>query len=423
MKLHPEDPRLTAYLLGELPTSESEAIAHAVDEDPALRVALEELEQVQRLLATRLVPCSATLLPGQRETILNAARSADAAASITPIKSRRQIGRSWLVPISAAALITLAISVFIAKPWLRQPQIATNQPAPESRPNAIPPPPGTDDRVKPSESSGTGSPPPNSIESAPRSRSAVVAADSPTLELPMQSGTSSLGWIRDSIRNDHRRPPHDAVRLEEILNSFPLRPTGQTAIARQPANGWHPDNRNEGITTHAATIATETLSCPWKPSASLVLISFRGNPLASTEIKAIYHSNTASVRSYRLLGFAAADESDKAPLPSRLSAKSTTSLVIEVETSTTSGDLGSIEWSVNGQAAAPVTLARVTEAEPSDDARFAALVCTFAQWLAGESTSLIDKDLLAALARENASESLSPDRADLVNLIQQALEL
>lgn len=414
MKLHPEDPRLTAYLLGEIPANESEAIAQAVHADPSLRVALEELEQVQRHLATSLVPCTAILLPGQRQSILNTARSADAAATVTPFKSRRLVGKSWFVPFAAAALITLATYLFVAKPWL-----------PESKSTIciLPPSPDLHSLGKPTEKSATGSALANSIRSAPRSRSAVAAPNSASLELPMQSGNSSLSWIRDSIRNDHRLPPHDAVRLEEILNSFQLRPNGQTVIARQPAHGWHPDNRNEGVTTHAATIATETLSCPWKPSASLVLISFRGNPLANSEIKAIYHSNTSSVRSYRLLGFAAADGSAKDPLPSGLAAKSTTSLVIEIETSTTSGDLGSIEWSVSGQAAAPVTLVRVAEAEPSDDARFAALVCTFAQWLAGESTSLIDKELLAALARENASETLTPDRADLVNLIQQALEL
>ena len=64
---------------------------------------------------------------------------------------------------------------------------------------------------------------------------------------------------------------------------------------------------------------------------------------------------------------------------------------------------------------------RPRDSEPSDDARFAALVCTFSQWLSNRPAGEIDSGLLAALARETVSDTLPADRADFLNLIDQAL--
>ena len=114
---------------------------------------------------------------------------------------------------------------------------------------------------------------------------------------------------------------------------------------------------------------------------------------------------------------------ESAALPTRLPAKTITSLVIEIEPSTVIGDLGAIEWTVNGHSAAPIVITRHGDAEPSDDSRFAALVCTYAQWLTRESSGMIDTDLLAALARETAAENLTADRIDFLNLINRSLDL
>ena len=56
-------------------------------------------------------------------------------------------------------------------------------------------------------------------------------------------------------------------------------------------------------------------------------------------------------------------------------------------------------------------------------ARFAALVCTFAQWLAGELPDAIDAEIISALARESTSAALSQDRREFLELIDQSLHL
>ena len=135
-------------------------------------------------------------------------------------------------------------------------------------------------------------------------------------------------------------------------------------------------------------------------------------------------ADPASVRRYRLLGFAPVAGLAPGPLPTRLPAKTITSLVhrnrtLHRQPATSEPSSGPS----TARPPPPVTIARHGDAEPSDDARFAALVCTYAQWLAREPSGLIDTDLLAALARETAAEDLPADRMDFLNLIDQSLNL
>jgi len=394
MSLHPDDPRLTAYLLGELSADEAAAVAQALAADPALRGALEELAEIQRELTESLVPGPLSLHPAQRTAILRAARP----------KARQP----WRMPLAAAAAVVLAALVF------------SRSSDHGSRSRTAPPPAAT---VAATEAPApTPAASPDVVIESPAT-ALTQSAGSPTLALPVHVGQASLGKIRDAIRTEHCLPPHDAVRLEEILNRFALTPNGLTAVARHPASHWHPDDRSTGTTSHAASLATESLVCPWKPSASLVLITLRGNPFSDCEITAAFRANPANTRGCRLLGFAPDAGQPPTALPTRLAAKASTSLVLEVEPATASGELGTLEWTVNGEPAAPVVITRRGDAEPSDDARFAALICTFSQWLAGDAPGMINADLLAALARESATTTLPAERADFLQLIDQALGL
>lgn len=444
MQLHPEDPRLTAFLLGELPADEAAAIERAVAADPALAISLKELENIQRLLSNTLAPETACLLPRQRDAILRAARHADDGGKIVPLPSQRRSAKSILIPLAAAALITLAVFLILRLP-AGPPPLADKPPAKEETSGILPleiallPAPGPlDSGSAPSDARPTAAsdlaksaaahsaalredseaflskvaerlaktPLPDEKSLPPlRPRSPVNAADYPLLPLPLLAGRSSLGWVAQSIREQHKRPPAAAVRLEEMLNRFTLRPAGAAALA-------------QGV-----TLSTETLSCPWKPSSTLLLVSFRGHKDAAREVSASFHADPAATRRYRLLGFSSVVGVPTAPLPTRLPAQGITTLAIEIEPTGTSNNLGAIEWAVSGQAAPPVTLSRQPDAEPSDDARFAALVCTYSLWLSGDSSGLIDTDLVSALARECAAEGMVAERVDFLNLIDQSLNL
>jgi negative regulator of sigma E activity len=449
MKLHPDDPRLTAYLLGELSADEAAAVERAAATDPAITLALQGLESVQRILTNTLAPASHSLLPHQREQVRRQARLADQAGKVVILASQRKSWKTWLIPLSAAALITLAVFILIHTPAPDGGK-ADNLPTPVPNKNwdqvplevaLLPAPAPADASRNPSgddQATGTAAPPlaeqaaardaalartgdeflrqvaerlqqspPPAASALPAisPRNSVAARTTPTLALPIHAGRASLGWIAQTVRGEHKLPAANMVRLEEILNSFSLRPAGAAVIS-------------QGV-----SITTESLSCPWKPSATLLLISIRGAVDSSREVTITFHADPATVALYRLLGFAPVSGLSPGPLPSRLPAKAITTLALEIEPSATATTLGSIEWTIDGRSAAAIPVTHRLDAEPSDDARFASLLCTYAQWLAHDQPAFIDADLLAALARETVSATLPSERADLLALIGQSLML
>ncbi len=441
-KIHPDDPRLTAYMLGELNEQEAAEVARAASSDPSIQLALREIETVQLLLRNTLSSADTSLLPRQRQHILRAARQADQSGKILTLESHRKTVKPWIVPLATAAVIALAAFVLVKIPTPSKTTAATPPPAPANDgrlpmeiallPAPSPPDAGTgaaratatadltlQGAARDAALADDGeaflqevnkrlmeSPIP-SAASLPKlvPRGSVHAADYPVLPLPVHTGDASLGWITHSVRQDRVLPPADAVRLEEILSSFPLRPSGSAAISK------------------GVSVSTETLPCPWKPSATLLVISLRGATGTSHEINATFEADPSGVSRYRLLGFSPVEGMPAGRLPGRLPAGRNTTIAIEIEPASTSTGLGTIRWSVDGMAAPEISLRRDSESEPSDDARFAALVCAYAQWLSREQAGVIDAEIVAALARELRSTELPADRSDFLALIFQSLEL
>jgi anti-sigma factor ChrR (cupin superfamily) len=404
MKLHPEDPRLTTYVLGELGSEEAAAVEQAVAADPALHAEVAGIRNARQFLTDRLAGCEEKLLPAQRENILLNARVSSRPAGIT------SSFQAWLIPMAAAAVLVLATFILMWMP--EEPKATTATPTPVAPAPAAPPVETVMEPVKP-ESGGSGI----------AQRGAVSPTVFPTLDLPVRPGKSNLDMVANSIRNEGRLPVPDSVRLEEILNHFTMRLAGTASIARSAANNWHPDNRDSGMSTHVATLSTELIACPWKPSATLLLVSARVSTLKDSDVKIMFRADPAAVLRYRLLGFTGSDGDPAGKLPARLPAGAVVNLAIEIEPSISGGVLGSLEWSADGTNAPPIPLTLNKDVEPSDDARFAALVCTFSQWLSGEQKGLIDAEVVAALARESASSGLPADRADFLVLIDKSLHL
>ncbi|MEI6178062.1 MAG: hypothetical protein WCS43_14310, partial [Verrucomicrobiota bacterium] len=116
MKLHPESPRLTALVLGELSEKEARAVRLAVETDPALKRVVAELEDTTRVLTKSLQHRPVALRPDQREAILRAASDAENTAKITPFPAARKPLKVLLATFAAAAVITLAVLVLNQNP-------------------------------------------------------------------------------------------------------------------------------------------------------------------------------------------------------------------------------------------------------------------------------------------------------------------
>ncbi len=414
MKILPEDPRLTAYVLGELGPEEAAAVKQAVASAPPLQTEVEGIRQARDFLTEHLTPSQEKLLHTQRETIRQSANT----RKILPISSLQERLQPWIIPASAAAVLAVATTILIVTPGEQKPSVAKMTPTPTLTPTAkvITPPTQIAPIVRP-----------ESAVTTPflSHRGSITAAEFPSLDLPTQVVQPSLAIISKSIRTDGRLPVKESIHLEEILNSFTFRLNGTAAIARSGTHHWHPDDRDSGMSAHLATLSTEMIACPWKPSSTLLFISLRGGTQdgKGAEVKVAYHANPENVFRYHLLGFTETDSTpagkSAAPLPSN----SMVTLAIEIEPSKPGTELGSLVWSADGSAAPEIHLIHPSDAAPSDDARLAALVCTYSQWLSGEQIGIIDADLVSALAREITSSTLSQERSNFLQLIEKSLRL
>ncbi|MEY3894994.1 MAG: hypothetical protein RLZZ214_513, partial [Verrucomicrobiota bacterium] len=106
MKLHPEDPRITAFVLGELEPEEAAAVERAAAEDPAIQEKIREAGEIQLFIKERLATPTSQLHPRQRENIRRSVRQTEAEHKVTSI-------HPWLIPTAAAAVLALATFVMI----------------------------------------------------------------------------------------------------------------------------------------------------------------------------------------------------------------------------------------------------------------------------------------------------------------------
>ena len=406
MNLHPEDPRITAYILGELEPEDAAAVERAAAADPAIQEKIREVTEIQRFLKERLTTPTAQLLPRQRENIRRAASKENAGPTVFQWRSFQP----WIIPAAAAAVLALATLLLVRMPQDKPAQVTAKTP---STPTAA----ASTKNVEPS----TTTPPP-ALPAVPP-QVFIPVADATTLELPILPGKPNLTAITTSIVEAGKLPPPDSVRLDEILNSFPLRLNGTAAIARGGSAPWHPDSRDSGMSAHVATVSTEMIACPWKPSATLLLISVRANGQKDCDVKIAFRPDPDNVSRYRLLGFPSKNGTPAGSYPAKLPAGSYTTLAVEIEPSKPGGNLGSLEWSADDKSAPSISLQHKTDAEPSDDARFATLVCTYSQWLARELPGIIDTEIVSALVRETSSATLPADRADFLKLVESSLRL
>ena len=74
MKLHPEDPRLTACALGELSEEEAAAVGNAVEKNPVLQTEIEEIAGLRDYLAATLAMPGEKLTKPQHDAVMRAAR-------------------------------------------------------------------------------------------------------------------------------------------------------------------------------------------------------------------------------------------------------------------------------------------------------------------------------------------------------------
>lgn len=358
-----DDPKLTAYVLGELPANEAEAIRSAAEIDPGLRRELGEIFAQKTSLMEVFQAETVSLLPQQRDAIRRSAKEATRQGAIVKLRSHRISARKWAVPLASAALIALGIFILTLIPSAKTGkgggQVGNG---------------GSKDPETPEVDSGAA----------------------------LEVREDSFSYIVRSIRLDERLPDKAKVDLGGLIAEFPLKAKEKVAL-------WK-----------GSAVGAEVTSCPWKPSGSLVFLEIqRAKEEGDFSVRLLPEHGSFS--GMRLIGAGELPEPGLLADAERLGQGDSVFLVIEMDSSAL--HLGKVQLFMGGEAGPSIVLERDPEKEPSEDAAFASLVCAFGHWLSGEDAAYIDDSVVLGLAREVASGTLVPDRYDFLALIDQAMKL
>lgn len=422
MKISSDDPRLSAYLLGELPAAEASAVEHAVAADPALKLSLDELRKVASLLEGTLSTAAPALRPGQREAVLRAVRHAEMEGKVVEFSSARRGLRPWLTVVGAAAAVVLAVTLASR---ISGPRKSGGDGAGGAVEVALLPMPGPPGEAGDATAAGGGSSTSTSTSAARTSQSEELQknpgefldkisrqltrdplpdpARLPALKplpplqpagetlLPVIIGQASYGWVRGWVRDKAALPPKDAVRLEELVNTFPL------PADEEPASG---------------PVAIESAVCPWNPGSVLIAATLRGARESDTAVSWSFEA-AEGVR-VRMI---ASPGSSAGRLPDRLPRGRSATVLLEVAPASGSDRLGVLKLDVNGEFSGRIIEKPTVGASPA--MRQLGLIAGFGMWLRGEG---VDAAAMEGILKGAGSDE-DPGRSDSRRLVRQALDV
>jgi hypothetical protein len=309
-KLTENDPRLTAYALGELPRNEAEEIARYLDAplNGPLKREVNKIDALSVMLTQTLNEGNAEttnfkLSPSQRDAIFRSAK----APMAKDVSSAHQ--SAWLRPV----IVTLALAAVVTISFMvlynveSEKETLTEKSFDELTEDILSAPiqpseAGWEDAASVVSSEGI------ELPSHDRGSAGVsVGSDSEHLiklvenewvsrsdkavtRIPLVCGKASWNWVKSSILEDGLLPDKNAIRVEEILNAFSY---------EEPSD----------LVQRLTTSGVELVTCPWDAECMIAVILVKNTHSDSIEIESSV-TFSESVEQYRLVGYAksASDE-------------------------------------------------------------------------------------------------------------------
>ena len=427
MKTKLDDPQWTAWLLGELGSQEAAEMERAVAADPALQMAAREQQEFLSQLTSMMGGEVQSLDARQRDAILRSARNRDASvispANLVAMPQKPFRGWAW-VSLSAAAALVLGVLLMQNLGSGRSGGIAQTQ---VSREIALLPSDAGDFPVAEGDESLTAvggsntaqlnqeksamvqknpalyltevakrianDPLPKAAELPEvRDRGLLSAEKHPRAALPIMAGTASWSWVKRSIIEKKQLPSPRMVRVEELLNQFPLAIEANAVLS--------------GVSFHV-----EAASAVERNGRHLVAVTMQNHQSAAVSIDAHWLPTLGS--RYRLLGFGG--ENSQSKNLTLLPAGMATTIMLEVEAS--GPTLGRMELTVGAETL--LIDAKVT-AQPSDSWEFLRTMVSFADWLRVPSS---DASALRNQVQGMDGKITSDEQRTALVVMKQALSL
>jgi anti-sigma factor RsiW len=419
-----DNPRMTAWLLGELPAQEAAEMERLVAADPALQLAVREKQLFHTRLSTLLGAEKSTLEPRQREVILRAAKN-DATPPSTSIAtlSPRRSHASWIVLATAAAVIIgawiglrhplskqggeLALDSQISREIALLPSVAPDFPSEQtSAAVAVGGSSAMDTRTalmtqKPNEflvsvaKQIANQPLPQVSELPPVGRRGLIdAAAHPRASLPILAGTASWNWTKRSILEGKTLPNERLVRREEMINAFAL-------------------ETNASILHQGIEFRVEVAHTANQQGRYYMAITMRNSNHAATSVALEYLP--AMVDRYRLIGFDV--DMGKQQVSKLLPAGTMTTVMLELDAPRAINQVGSLHTMINGQGMDfPAEMATAASASM----KHLSLIADFAEWLRQPQSSTAALAQAIAVLEPQLSD---PQRLSSLAVIKQAINL
>jgi hypothetical protein len=448
MKMTPDDPRLSAWLLGELPADEAEWVECAVAEEPELAEEVRRMRELHALLDQALAGPVSGLLPEQVDEIRAAGRTDKARRRIIPLPVKRR-SWTWLISTAAAAVVCgglfimarLPVGQLLTSHGARAPEVSSDAdgrveclplPGPSGIPareiprvNVIRASADTPKRFRDMQTAALREEPEAFLRRMEKSlqtgqlpemaslpplerRGFVETGFEPGFELPVLAGRASFRWVSGYVRDRGELPPAPTVRLEELVNASA---PGIFGVSK---------------TASGVTVSVETISCKWKPSMLIAAIGIRGASDGTRNVEARMHLNKGAISKYRLLGFDPARGSGGSVIPHKVPKNESTVVLVEMQPSGKSSGFGRIGLAVGDaeKATAILDLPPLGAGGSSSGGSLAILMAGFSEWLSG-SEGAPDPVLLDAMLREARAKNphASGPQAEALALVADTLAL
>lgn len=442
MKIDINDPRITAFALGELTGSDAIELARAVRSDSNIRAAVEEARETAALLHGTIGRGEVHLLTSeQREAV----RSAGGGVTISEISSARVPFWRHPAAVSMGAAAAVALGVFIAQQRGGDtPQITDNKPSWDW--SKV----GMEDLTSPvmmdevndvalsntMDESATAVAAAMSDDTASfrkeiknrinkkdiktlpklpelkeRDWESLEGKDRITVNVPLTSGATSWPLLQRYIGEMSTLPPSSAVRIEEMVNHF-----GYKTPTMLKGGGLVGD--------------MEICDTPWNPTTVLLAIHMRAISEETSDAVAAVTLNGQQVKRARILGYSGVMPGSAKPNSMHISKTHGNYVIYELELNgNRDGDQTIATLQIGQQEAnLQVSSGKVKSwFTTSEDLRFASTV-TAAGMLLSSTKELgeLDADRLLSLLgvlEQKDSSSLLGERKLALPILKRSAEL
>ncbi|MGJ8695117.1 MAG: hypothetical protein ACSHYF_02285 [Verrucomicrobiaceae bacterium] len=409
MKITPDDPRLTAYVLGELSEEDSECVRRTISNEAALAEAEQEIEGMVSLLRETLGgERGLGLGADRREAIFQAGRQPD--AEVILLENRRRVRFQTLGAIAGvAAVITLGVYLLAKTPVSSSPAVIGQE---EGRGES------GKTEVAGVESSVAGSSDTNEVvleeggisESgvpAPVSDERVEVQDLVSLQIPLSVKHADLASFERTLRKGEI----PSTRVEEWVNAGNY---GTEAMVRVNGVG----------------ASVELGECPWNPGRALIFVVIQDllDDGISPRMKARLLMEGEQVESVGLV-VSKSVRGDLADMQT-LASSEATALLYEVELTGNEGRTGAIDlevMGVNGEeknSYLPVMGSPVPVRATSAAFQTAVTLARFAKWQNAGASDVGELEQVVAGARNLLTvveDSRTRYALDLILLTSEAI--